>query len=762
MNWLLLSIWLLLPLAGFSQQSQVLRIDQLPTDGVLLNQGWTFHPGDDPHWAAPAFDDRHWQDVDPAQDIMQLHELRRAGIGWFRLRLQLDTSLRQQALALLLTQTVASEIYLDGRPLRRLGKVSGDPNAVKAAFASLEQVGLPMMEGLEHVLAVRVAFQPGIPYFRFGGVWNGNHCLRMHLIRENDVNRFPFGRQLQGASLLDAFRAGLFFLLAFLHLAFFLSYRQHKANLYFAATALLFALDALTSALINAQFVREAAAVGWLMLLASPCYPLGYFFLLLALYAVFGQQIRFFRRLLTGWLVFTMVLFYSSYEMGNDLMFLSTLLLSLGAIAMTVAAVIRRQEGARIILAGMAYSFVAFLGVLLHPYVLGGIEPFTGLLVFNSAAVSIPLAISLYLAVEFATTGKQLARRLREVTHLSELTLAQEREKTHLQEVDTLKSRFFANLSHEFRTPLSLIQGTVEKLQGQGPIPGEKQADYELIDSSAEKLLRMINQLLDLSRLEAGKLELHPSPLELSGFLERLAGSFVSSFERKGIAFRFTTPLQPVWVAADANKLEQILSNLLVNAGKFTPAGGQVRLSVVVQATEAGNCALQCAVQDTGIGIAPAQLPRIFDRFYQVDSSPTRHHEGTGIGLSLVKELVELHGGSITVESTEGAGTLFSLQLPLALVPAAANAPAVTGSQPTIPALSDTLPLPRKESPPPKGRPHILVIEDNQELRHFLQKSLLGTYAVTTAEEGLDGHRKALDLVPDLVLCDVMMPGLDG
>jgi hypothetical protein len=154
MKWLLLSIWLLLPLAGFSQQSQVLRIDQLPSDGVLLNQGWTFHPGDDPQWAAPAFDDRNWQDLDPAQDIMQLHELRKVGMGWFRLRLHLKTSLRQQALALLLTQTVASEIYLNGRPLRRLGKVSGDPNALRAAFASLVQAGLPSMEAIKAIISL--------------------------------------------------------------------------------------------------------------------------------------------------------------------------------------------------------------------------------------------------------------------------------------------------------------------------------------------------------------------------------------------------------------------------------------------------------------------------------------------------------------------------------------------------------------------------------------------------------------------------------
>ncbi|MBD2703441.1 hybrid sensor histidine kinase/response regulator [Spirosoma sp. BT702] len=230
------------------------------------------------------------------------------------------------------------------------------------------------------------------------------------------------------------------------------------------------------------------------------------------------------------------------------------------------------------------------------------------------------------------------------------------------QEIDALKSGFFANLSHEFRTPLSLIRGTVEKLQaGQAT---RQHADYQLIDRQASQLLDMINQLLDLSKLEAGKLALTPKPTDLSRYLKELTGSFVALFESRQLTYRYTVPMQPVWVAADPDKLTRILSNLLTNAAKFTPAGGQVQFSAYVEEGQPGNLFLRVVVQDTGIGVPAHQLPHIFDRFFQVDSTQTRTHEGTGIGLALVKELVELHGGVITVESREEKGTTFTLQLP--------------------------------------------------------------------------------------------------
>ncbi len=341
--------------------------------------------------------------------------------------------------------------------------------------------------------------------------------------------------------------------------------------------------------------------------------------------------------------------------------------------------------------------------------------------------------------------------RLRSELRLERLTAEK------LQELDALKSDFFANLSHEFRTPLALIKGTIDKLRS-----AEKDvnhAEYQLIDRQAGQLLDMINQLLDLSRLEAGKLALHPHPVDLSDFLRQLGGSFVSLFESRQIAYRYTVPLQPVWVNADQDKLARILSNLLSNAAKFTPAGGQVQFSVWAEAIQPGSINLRVLVQDTGIGIPDHQLPHIFDRFFQADSSVTRLYEGTGIGLALVKELVELHHGTIAVESKEGSGTTFTLSLafPVADPEQPARQPAAD-----LPAFPNHIAVGEIKSDQAGQKPQILIIEDNADLRNFLVDCFTPAYRTLAVDNGNEGFDLAITHLPDLIISDVMMPGLNG
>ncbi len=211
-----------------------------------------------------------------------------------------------------------------------------------------------------------------------------------------------------------------------------------------------------------------------------------------------------------------------------------------------------------------------------------------------------------------------------------------------LRELDALKSQFFANISHEFRTPLAVITGTVEKLGREDAPLAERRRDYQLIDRYAGRLLQLINQLLDLSRLDARKLVLQPQPGDLAMFLGFVTGSFASLFAHQRIAYRCRLPGPPLWVQYDADGLRKILTNLLSNALKFTPEGGSVEVTVEADQRDQARTALQIIVPDTGIGIPADQLPRIFDRFYQADASFTRACEGTGIGLALVRELVAL------------------------------------------------------------------------------------------------------------------------
>ena len=341
--------------------------------------------------------------------------------------------------------------------------------------------------------------------------------------------------------------------------------------------------------------------------------------------------------------------------------------------------------------------------------------------------------------------------RLRSELKLERLTAEK------LQEVDALKSDFFANLSHEFRTPLALIKATVDKLQS-API-NARESDYQLIERQAGQLLDMINQLLDLSKLEAGKLALNRQPVELSGLLKDLAGSFVALFESRQLTFRYTLPLQPVLVNSDRENLARILSNLLANAAKFTPAGGQVQFSALLENIKSDMLDLRVIVQDTGIGISAHQLPHIFDRFFQADSSVTRSYQGTGIGLAMVKELVELHQGVINVESAPGSGTTFTIRLPM---------PVVDQQHQPTPQETYDVPTNGEEAVALENiqitgkKAQLLIIEDNADLRNFLLDSFTTEYKTLGSGNGREGLELALTHLPDLIISDIMMPGMDG
>ena len=337
------------------------------------------------------------------------------------------------------------------------------------------------------------------------------------------------------------------------------------------------------------------------------------------------------------------------------------------------------------------------------------------------------------------------------------------REAEQLKTVDELKTRFFANITHEFRTPLSLIMSPVEKLLQEGRFD---RSMLTLVYRNSEQLLRLINQLLDLSKLEANYMAIALRQGDVIDFVDHLVDVFQRAAEQKGVTFIYTAvPFPTHSYVFDADKWEKILTNLLSNALKFTPSGGQVSFSVSPSPSASEPTGVQILLADSGIGIAPDQLPHIFDRFYQADTSSTRAYEGTGIGLALAKELIDLLGGAIAVESTPAMGTTFRLTLPLQPVSAHADLPGIGWSIPTgreyllAPApLAVTLaPVTDEER-----TPRILVVEDNDELRAFLVGELTPAYRVFQAADGQEGWELTLAELPDIVLTDVMMPRRDG
>lgn len=326
-----------------------------------------------------------------------------------------------------------------------------------------------------------------------------------------------------------------------------------------------------------------------------------------------------------------------------------------------------------------------------------------------------------------------------------------------LKELDQLKSRFFADISHEFRTPLTLILGPVEALLAQKSDP-EQSRQYTLIQRNAQRLLRLINQLLDLSKLEAGKMQLEPAPHDLVLLAKSITYSFESMAQSKNINLLFTSALEQAVLLIDRDKLEQVLANLISNALKFTPVGG----AVAVQLALINNGAtLEISVQDSGPGIADSHLPRIFDRFYQVlDTAATSGEPGTGIGLALAKELTELHGGRITVSNTAGQGACFRIWLPYAAMKAPVSAlpkPMPTAEKPTAqvpPTLPDPAEMERENT--------LLLVEDNADMRAFIRETLAPDYRVLEAPDGQEGLELAFAHTPDLIISDVMMPFVSG
>jgi signal transduction histidine kinase/DNA-binding response OmpR family regulator len=343
----------------------------------------------------------------------------------------------------------------------------------------------------------------------------------------------------------------------------------------------------------------------------------------------------------------------------------------------------------------------------------------------------------------------------------------QERDRAaELAMLDQAKTHFFSNVSHEFRTPLTLILGPLEDLLDDPALPASERERLQTMHRNGLRLLKLVNTVLDFSRIESGRMVAAYRPTDLAGYTTRLASTFRAAAERAGLELLVEAPPLPEPVYVDREMWEKIVLNLLSNAVKFTPAG---RIEVRV-AAEDGQAVL--TVRDTGVGVPAEEQPMLFDRFHRVTGAWARTHEGTGIGLALVRELAEQHGGSVAAASTVGHGSVFTVRIPLGtahLPPGriADDGPAEpeAAARPYLEEAGSWLrdaDLAAEQQPPRGARGRILLADDNADLRDHLARLLRPHWEVTTAVDG----RQALDLARqqrfDLVLTDVMMPRLDG
>lgn len=346
-----------------------------------------------------------------------------------------------------------------------------------------------------------------------------------------------------------------------------------------------------------------------------------------------------------------------------------------------------------------------------------------------------------------------------------------------LRSLDEAKSRLFANVSHEFRTPLTLIIGPLEDVQSgmHGAVPRAVARSVQTAVRNGRRLLHLVNQLLDVARLEEGRLDVDLQPTDMTTFVERAARAFVPLAERQSIDFVVDTPASAIHGRIDPEQFEKVLANLLGNAFKFTPEGGRIAVAL---RPDLESSQLVLTVADDGPGIAPEHLPHLFERFYQADSSATRHRSGTGIGLALVQSLIELHEGTIDVESEIGEGTTFTVRLPResddAGVSYAADSPPDFSNRAggdDLPAfVVDAVGLPHAEvsdTATPDGaddaeKPRLLIVDDNAEIRTYVRRHLSARFRVLEASDGAEALALARETLPDLIVSDVMMPNLDG
>jgi len=333
------------------------------------------------------------------------------------------------------------------------------------------------------------------------------------------------------------------------------------------------------------------------------------------------------------------------------------------------------------------------------------------------------------------------------------------------EEVAQMKSNFFSNISHEFRTPLTLISGPIEKLRSVTGDPGMRK-ELNIIQKNSDRLLSLINQLLDLSRLESGNLTLSVEKSDLQSLVKGVAMSFQSLAEMKNIDIHVHVEnnFSGAWV--DRSKLETILINLIGNALKFTREGGDVNVKLTVTNGKDGQKRCRIQVSDSGEGIADKDLEHIFDRFYRGSETEHSGSVGSGIGLALTKELVLLHKGEIRVHSSPGEGTEFIVEIPISMqhysklerIPAS---PAGTAPKPMI-TESELSPAQSPVISSDESAPLLLLIEDNRDVMNYLTGILKPLYRIITAEDGEKGVETALQEIPDLIISDVMMPKMNG
>ncbi|SEW35812.1 Signal transduction histidine kinase [Chitinophaga sp. YR573] len=754
----------------------VLRTDSLKVyekGFALHSMPWLFHITDGTDYSDPAITDSTWTVATTVFGSTGQPSGWNGG-GWFRLWLKVDEHLTGTMLALRIGQNGATEIYIDGKKIGetgRIGKTKAETRSERVPFIVFPFI---IPDQRPHLLTIRyVNSEPAFPEYTGFQVWAGTYeQLSTYALDGLKTNTF----------LLASISAQL--ALVLLHLALFAFYPRQRLNLYYS----LFVLS--TAAVLYMYYLTVGTTDPYMQRITADLFEAGIivaiFFAGIFLYSVSYDRLP--RKRVLGVASFGLLtlLYYflsNSNPDGTTISLLEIsyfLLVIIDGMYALIKAILRRKP--RIWLIGAGMFTVTIFYLLVGSDILGLMKGNNQLISewMSIGLLAMPVSFSIYLALDFADINRSLTTRLQEIEQLSALNLAQEMEKSRiltgqaerleetvaertlevqsqaqkLQEMDVVKSRFMVNLTHEFRTPLSLIIGPASLLATKAGNAAERQ-QAELIKQNAKQLLLLINQLLDLSKLEEGKMEIVTADTDILTTTSAVLMPFAGDAAQKKITIDFKCPFNRLHGTIDSGKLIMILRNLLSNAVKFSLTGGTILVNIAVEKGPE-SVVLLLSITDQGIGINATKLPYIFDRFYQVDSSDKRSNEGSGIGLALTRELVELLGGTIHINSAEHVGTTVKVKLPIA------NLQANTGDVHfSLPSNTDLIHEDENDNFTDE-RPVLLVIEDNDQLREFIRITFGTQFRTLTAPNGDEGLRLARKYIPDLIITDLMMPGMDG
>ncbi len=695
---------------AFAQKSEIFHIDSLPTEGITLSKGWTFQTGDNPQWALPNFDDSTWLPIDPSKDINSLSELKPGVIGWFRLHFTLDSLLERQ-LGMMMQCSGATEFYLDGKQIHRFGEVSKDINKIKAYDPLLKPVSLIVSEQIQHVMAVRYVLQPRLSYSTMYETRNPAIQIRLLTLKKAiDIFQF-FTSTIVGMHL---FTIGFCLLLAILHFAFYLFYPAQKANLSFATYALGFLLFNITQFyffLIGHEVSSKFFIANFSMDLRITCN----LFLLSALYNIFNQPKDKVYWVLIVLSIISIFLNVWPYDIGWKIGGASMeILVGAGVTRIAYIATRKGKRGAWIILGGAISYFVFFMAFF--SYILIPNQSFLlnlsllRIVLYILSFISIPLATSIFLGLDFAFANRSLNQKLHEIEELSEKNIQQEKEKQEIlaTQNETLEKQvaertaelkasqaqliqkeklaslgeLTAGIAHEIQNPLNFVNNfselsvdLVKDLKDEiekpaqdkeyiGELFDDLSQNQEKINHHGKRASSIVKGMLEHSRASTGVRELTDINKLADEYLRLSYHGLRAKDKDFNADYELIVDENLPKIEVIPQDMGRVLLNLINNAfyavnqrkqdviarnetiSSYTP-------SVSVTTQQIDNQII-IKVKDNGTGMSEATKAKVFQPFFT--TKPTG--QGTGLGLSLAYDIVTKgHGGTLEVESTEGVGT---------------------------------------------------------------------------------------------------------